>query len=154
MRLVSELGAHWFALRTLSLIGATLLPVGHAGGAGGAFAEHELEPRCTGRYCGRPGNGTLQGSCGQCPRGWRTDGWVCRECAVGVAAYDVLFLGFNVFLITAASAAGILEASPGKSLSLGGSFSLDLGIIVRRHTSPGGCGSPGECVTSHYCTKI
>ncbi|XP_065067764.1 JNK1/MAPK8-associated membrane protein-like [Rhopilema esculentum] len=58
--------------------------------------------RCPGAYCGRtvdtnsPRNLT---DCGKCPRGYRSDGFICHKCASSLTLYDWLYLGFMVLLI-------------------------------------------------------
>ncbi|XP_028402899.1 JNK1/MAPK8-associated membrane protein-like [Dendronephthya gigantea] len=54
------------------------------------------DQKCLGQYCGRL-NGT---ECGRCPRGYRTDGYFCRECLNNPTLYDWLYLGFMALVTT------------------------------------------------------
>ena len=60
--------------------------------------------KCPGLYCGRITLSSLNQSvtysdCGACPRGYKSDGYICRKCTSDLSLYDWLYLGFMVFLI-------------------------------------------------------
>ena len=65
------------------------------------FVASELT-KCPGIYCGRTvvvGSIHNYTDCGKCPRGYRTDGQLCQRCTSNLSLYDLLYLGFMVFLI-------------------------------------------------------
>lgn len=76
----------YFWIVCLVLIGLTVVT-----------AQSPSPGRCMGKYCGRL-NGTED--CGRCPRGYRTDGYYCRECDGKPELYDWLYLGFMALITT------------------------------------------------------
>ena len=53
-------------------------------------------PKCLGIFCGRV---DINGTCGACPRGYRTNGYYCEKCTFPLSFYDWLYLGFMALLL-------------------------------------------------------
>lgn len=57
-------------------------------------------PKCQGLFCGRPTNiSKCEGTCGSCPRGYRTNAYSCSKCENMLQLYDWLFLGFMLICV-------------------------------------------------------
>jgi hypothetical protein len=54
-------------------------------------------PSCPGRYCGRTRLEEGLSLCGACPRGFRSDGYVCNYCSNPIKPYEIMFL-LQIFL--------------------------------------------------------
>ena len=56
--------------------------------------------QCHGLFCGRPTNTSdCAGTCGVCPRGYRTNSYYCTKCEALLKLYDWLFLGFILICV-------------------------------------------------------
>lgn len=57
-----------------------------------SFASDFQKLKCAGRYCGRISNESAR--CEACPRGYRSDGYICQKCTHSLKLYEWLYLGF------------------------------------------------------------
>lgn len=59
--------------------------------------------KCLGMFCGRTSTENMTDcslNCRACPRGYRTDGYICQKCNQTFELYDWLFLGFMALCVT------------------------------------------------------
>jgi len=117
-------------LRTWAIVATAvvvLVWVGAAGLAEGRSLCYDTEacvdtfrgyvPSCAGPYCGRiydVGNGTVSDDeCVGCPAGFKTDGWVCLQCAdTDDRAYAWFYISFVLALTLVGHVAAVIIADP------------------------------------------